>query len=242
MTDNAPQPSPAIEEPRSGTPAPAPWEDRLAARLRGFGPLGLSAIFFIFLAHLFWVPLAAAMVLVWARLSRTPWREIGYVRPGNWAGSVAIGVVFGVAFKFLMKAVVMPLLGADPINRAYHNLAGNRAAIPWFLLTILGAGLGEETVFRGYAFERLGKLLGSSVVAKGFMVLITSAWFGWAHYANQGMTGAVHAAIVGAVLGTIFAATGRIFMLMVAHTAFDLAAYAMIYWNLETRVAHLVFK
>jgi hypothetical protein len=29
---------------------------------------------------------------------------------------------------------------------------------------------------------------------------------------------------------------------MIAHTAFDLAAYAMIYWNFETAVAHFFFK
>ncbi len=28
---------------------------------------------------------------------------------------------------------------------------------------------------------------------------------------------------------------------MVAHAAFDLTALAIIYWNLESRVAHLVF-
>jgi len=44
------------------------------------------------------------------------------------------------------------------------------------------------------------------------------------------------------VYGTIFAATGRIWVLMFAHAAFDLTALWMIYWNLETRVAHLVFK
>lgn len=31
-------------------------------------------------------------------------------------------------------------------------------------------------------------------------------------------------------------------MLMIAHAAFDLAAVAMIYWNLESTVAHLLFK
>jgi len=35
---------------------------------------------------------------------------------------------------------------------------------------------------------------------------------------------------------------GRIFMLMCAHAAFDLVAYALIYWELETRVAHWVFR
>jgi hypothetical protein len=31
-------------------------------------------------------------------------------------------------------------------------------------------------------------------------------------------------------------------MLMFAHAAFDLTAVAIIYWNLESEVAHLVFK
>jgi uncharacterized protein len=225
--------------------APAPsqsWEKQLAARLRGFGPLGLLAILFILLAHLYFVPLAALMVLVWTRLSRTPWRHIGYVRPKSWGRTLTIGLFFGIAFKLLMKSVVMPLLGADPVNHAFHYLAGNQAEIPWFLLTILGAGLGEETVFRGYAFERLGRLLGSSVAAKGAIVLITSVWFGSAHYLTMGFTGVENAAIVGAVFAIVFATTGRIFMLMAAHTFFDLTAYALIYWNLEPRVAHWIFK
>ena len=29
---------------------------------------------------------------------------------------------------------------------------------------------------------------------------------------------------------------------MIAHAAFDLTAYAMIYWNFESAVAHLIFK
>jgi membrane protease YdiL (CAAX protease family) len=44
------------------------------------------------------------------------------------------------------------------------------------------------------------------------------------------------------MLGTIFLATGRILVLMVAHAAFDLTALAIIYWNLECKVAHLVFN
>ena len=54
--------------------------------------------------------------------------------------------------------------------------------------------------------------------------------------------GVEQATIVGLVFGTIFAVTGRIWMLIVAHAAFDLTALAMIYWNLESTVAHLVFK
>jgi membrane protease YdiL (CAAX protease family) len=228
-------------------PVEAPSDDRVAAGLRGFGPLGILAILVIvftgnIVAGNVVVPLGAALVLVWARWSRTPWREIGYVRPRSWIGGLAVGLAFGSAFKFLMKAIVMPLLGADPINQAYHYLAGNRAMLPAAVWAMFAAGFGEETVFRGYMFERFGKLVGSGVAAKISTVLITAIWFGLSHYAGQGLAGSEQATIVGLVLGTIFAVTGRLWMLMWAHTAFDLTALAMIYWKLETDVAHLIFK
>jgi membrane protease YdiL (CAAX protease family) len=168
------------------------------------------------------LPLGAILVPAWAHWSRTPWREIGYVRPRSWTITVAAGLVFGVAFKLLMKAVVMPLFGAPPINQAYHYLAGNRTLLP--------------------AVERLGRLFGSSVGAKVSIVLLTSAWFGLAHYTAQGIVGVEQATVVGLVFGTIYTITGRIWMLVFAHAAFGLTALALIYWNIESSVAHLVFK
>jgi CAAX protease family protein len=227
----------------SETPAPSLLDDTTAQRLRGFGPLGILSILIILMGNVIVPPGSALLVLVWARLSRTPWRKLGFVRPKSWIRTIITGVLFGIAFKFLMKAIVMPLLGADPINQAYHYLAGNRREIPMTLfLMIVGAGFGEETLFRGYAFERLARLFGNSVVAKIAIVLFTSIWFGLAHYGGQGLAGTEQATIVGLSFGTIFAITGRLFMLMIAHAAFDLTAYVMIYWNLETAVAHFVFK
>jgi membrane protease YdiL (CAAX protease family) len=239
--DSSTLPEPTLKI-ASETRAALPDNDRFAEGLRGFGPIGIVAILVILAANGLFAPLGAILVLVWAWRSHTPWREIGYVRPRTWIGALAVGIGFGSALKFLMKAIVMPLLGADPINQAYHYLAGNRAALPGAIYAmIVVAGFGEETLFRGYMFERFGKLFGSGVWPKTLIVLLTSAWFGLAHYSVQGLTGVEQATIVGLVFGTIFAITGRIFMLMVAHAAFDLTALAMIYWNLETRVAHLVF-
>jgi membrane protease YdiL (CAAX protease family) len=230
-------------DPSPATPPAAPADGRFAARLRGFGPLGILAILVIFAGNLLFIPLSALLVLLWAYLSHTPWREIGYVRPKSWALGLAAGIVFGVAFKLVMKAVVMPLLGADPINQAYHFLAGNRTALPGMLYAVIvGAGFGEETVFRGYMFERLGKLFGSSLAAKVAIVLLTAGWFGLAHYPDQGLAGAEQAIATGLVFGTIFALTGRLWMLMCAHAAFDVTAVAMIYWDLEIRFSHLIFK
>jgi len=218
-------------------------DDKFAARLRGFGPIGILAILIILGGNLVIEPLGAILVLIWAKISSTPWREIGYVRPRSWTKAIVVGVLFGVLLKFMMKALVMPLLGAPPISQAYHWLAGNTAALPFMLyLVIIGAGFGEETLFRGWMFERLGKLFGKSMSAKIAIVLITAMLFGAAHYGSQGVPGVEQALVVGLVFASIFAVTGRIFMLMIAHAAFDLTAVWMIYYDLETPIAHLIFK
>ncbi|HYI64907.1 MAG TPA: CPBP family intramembrane glutamic endopeptidase [Allosphingosinicella sp.] len=213
-------------------------DDPLAAALRGFGPAGLVAILAILAGNALFVPLSALLVLLWARRSRTPWRAIGLVRPKSWIGGLAAGLALGIAFKLVMKALVMPMLGADPVNQAYHYLAGNTATLPAMLFLILvGAGFGEEMVWRGWMFERLGRLLGESAGAKAAIVLVTAALFGLVHYPEQGLPGVQQAVIVGLVFGAIFAAAGRLWMLICAHAAFDLTALALIYWDVETEVA-----
>lgn len=233
--------------PRVERPPTQPPDDGFATQLRSFGPVGTFAILLILLTGNItlsgvMLPFGALLTLLWVRLSRTPWKEIGYVQPVSWLRAIVVGIVFGALFKVLMKAIVLPVFGADPINHAFHYLAGNKAALPGAIWMMFAAGFGEETVYRGFMFERLGKLLGSKVIASVAVVILTSLWFAFGHYANQGIVGAGQAMIVGLVFGTIYARTRQILMLMCAHTAFDLTALAMIYWNFESRVAHLFFR
>jgi membrane protease YdiL (CAAX protease family) len=215
--------------------------DPLAARLRGFGPVWWLSFALVLAASLVTAWLGAIVVLAWAFYSRTPWRSLGFVRPTSWPRTLVYGSALGIGFKLLMKAVVMPLLGAPAINQAFHDLVGNPAAVPGFLvLLVFGAGFGEETLYRGYLFERLGKLLGSSLAARIAIVLVTSTLFAAAHLTTQGRPGAEQALVTGVVFGSMFAATRRLPFIMVTHVAFDVTAYAIIYFGLETRVAHWV--
>jgi len=215
----------------------------VAAQLRGFGPVGLLALSIIVASNFLAVPLSAVLVLVWAHLSQTPWRRLGLAAPRSWTHILAIGIPFGILFKLGMKAIVMPLLGAPAVNARYHYLAGNAAALPWMLsLVVLGAGFGEETVFRGFFFERLGKLLGTRPAALAATVLLTSGLFALAHYRDQGLSGMEQAAVTGLVFATVFAVSGQLWLPMVAHAAFDVTAVALIYWNWESAVAHLLFS
>ena len=136
MTANRAQTGAAVA-PAAEKQARRQLNDDFATRLRGFGPVGILAILVIVSGGLLAPVLSAILVLLWVWWSKTAWREIGYVRPKSWIGDLAIGCVFGSAFKFLLKAFVMPLLGAPAINQAYHYLAGNRAAIPNTLFLLI---------------------------------------------------------------------------------------------------------
>jgi uncharacterized protein len=238
-TDASKLPPHMLADPSAGG-GPRPAADSFAIGLRGFGPVGILAILVILAGNLIVAPLSAVLVLAWVLRSHTPWREIGYVRPERGLRGLITGVAFGIVFKLVMKAIVMPLLGADPINQTYHYLVGNRAALPAAIFAmIVSAGWGEETVFRGYMFERLGKLFGPGRASRAIIVLLTAALFGIAHYPDQGLPGVQQATIVGLVFGATFAITGRLWTLVWAHAAFDLTALTIIYWNLETAVARL---
>jgi membrane protease YdiL (CAAX protease family) len=211
--------------------------------LRGFGPLGLLAVLVILAAALAGSLVSAALVLAWAWLSRTPPRALGFTTPRSWTLTVAGGAAFGIAFKLAMKAVVMPLFGAPPINAPYHFLAGNAAALPEMLAAVvISGGFAEEVFFRGYLFERLGKLFGRGSGGLLGAVALTSALFAIAHYHVQGFPGVEQALITGLVFGGLFAWRKEIWPVMVVHAAFDVTAIALIYWGFEEQVAHLLFR
>jgi membrane protease YdiL (CAAX protease family) len=215
----------------------------LAARLRGFGPVGILAILIILAGNFLSLPLSALLVLAWARLSDTPLRNIGLAHPTNWWKTALIGIAAGAVFKVLMKAVVMPLFGAPPQNTAYHFLVGNAAALPFMLYAvIIGAGFGEEVLYRGFFFERLRKLFGNGRYATLLIVLLTSAFFASVHYPEQGLAGAEQAFITGSVFAMLYVLTENLWLSMFTHAAFDVVAVAMIYWNVESWFAHLIFK
>lgn len=203
----------------------------------------MLALVIILAGNLLLAPLGAVLVLVWAFLSQTPWRALGFVRPRSWTLTITIGTLFGVAFKLGMKAIVMPLLGAPALNPRYQYLVGNTAALPWALYTmIVVGGIGEETLFRGFLFERLRRLLGAGRGALAFTILLTSGLFASIHFPEQGLPGVEQAAMTGLVFGTMYAVVGHLWLPIVTHAAFDVTAVALIYWRWESAVAHLLFR
>jgi len=188
------------------------------------------------------VPLLFAIaILLWWRATHRPWSGLGFVRPRF--VPIVLGIVFGALLKIVMKVVVMPLLGAAPINPAYHYLEGNPAALPGVILAIVViAGFGEEVTFRGFLFERFGTWWGRSQAATAATILLAAALFGLAHLSGQGWDAVKQATVVGIVWGAIYARTRDLWPLMAGHIAFDLVAVVIIYFGWEERLAHLLFQ
>jgi membrane protease YdiL (CAAX protease family) len=92
------------------------------------------------------------------------------------------------------------------------------------------AAFGEEVVMRGFLFERGRRLLGSGTGAKMLIVLVTSIVFGAGHYSLQGLAGAQNATIMGVMFGVLYVSTGRLWLPVVTHSAFNLAGLTLIYF------------
>lgn len=216
--------------------------------LRGFGPVGLLSIVVVLFSGslkqhgLPIIPIGATLALLWSYIARVPRGDIGFVRPRKWINTFLIGILSGIALKLVMKAVVMPLLGAPAVNQSYQFLTGNEQLLPVATWAMLVAGFSEETVFRGFLFERLTRVLGFTTFRRVVVILISSALFGLLHFGNQGMPGVQQAIITGLVFGTIYVASRQIWLPIVAHATFNMTALALIYRGYEADVAELLFQ
>lgn len=206
------------------TPASA-----LPARLRGFGLAGIAAIVVVLAGTAIGPPVGAVLVLVWAWLSETPQRLLGFVAPRRWKLALPAAILFGVVLELVVRTVVMPLLGAPAVDPAYRPPAGDAGALAVLIVrAVVSAGLCEELIFRGYLFERIGALLGRSRPALAATVALSTALFALAHYHAQGLPGAEQAVLTGAAFGAMFAWRREIALVMAAHAAFDLTAVAQL--------------
>jgi len=144
---------------------------------------------------LWWVLFVVMLVYV-LRVEHEPLTSIGYRAPG-WA-NIGLGVAFAIVAIVgigVIFAVVLPALHM-PVKAQMTSLFQEPF---WFrVLLVTRAAFVEETAFRGYGFERLTELSGSTWVA----AIVTCGLFTLAHYAGGG-SGQVLIALWGGVVLTV---------------------------------------
>ncbi len=159
-----------------------------------------------------------AIVTFWER--RTP-GSIGLGRL-TWPG-VRSGVLFSVLLVFLAGAA-----GKITQISGMATQTGGQAemviAMPiWLQLFVaLSAGFTEETLFRGYAIERMTELTGSRWLGALIPVFI----FGAVHAPFWGIGHAVVAGATGLWLTLIYLKTRNLWITIIAHALLDGIAFA----------------
>jgi membrane protease YdiL (CAAX protease family) len=154
-----------------------------------------------------------ALVVFW---ERRPLTSIGW-HGLRWS-SFAWGLVLCALYMWVLTPVgvwLIQQLDLGGFNQGFNQLVG----VPrWFLVfAAITAGVVEETLFRGYALERIGELTGSYSVAGittlTIFALVHLPFWGW---------GTVVALLISGAVGTAFYVWRHdLLALVVAHALTD---------------------
>lgn len=187
-------------------------------------------------------PFAMLLWLLWRWQLKKKFSEFGLIKPGNLPLVIIKGILIGIGLKLVFKAIIMPILGAEPTNSTFDHLVGNlSASLSFAFFAMVSAGLGEEILFRGFLFTRMKLWLGDSTNARTIIIISSSLIFGIPHI-YQGFYGAVHAVLVGSVFGLMyFHNKGNLWLLIVAHAFYDLFAILLIYKGWDEAIGTLLF-
>lgn len=176
-------------------------------------------------------PFLVALGWISLRLRGFRWREVGFTRPPNWVGSIALGIVLGIAMEIFSLCITVPfftrLTGKPPDLSDFHFVVGDSKALLLVLvLSWILAAFGEELGYRGYVMSRMA----DAVRGNWFVALIVaSIYFGWGHEAQE-ITGVIQESFAGLLLGIMYLATGRnLTVPIVAHGVANTTAFILIY-------------
>ncbi len=186
----------------------------LGKRYSGLGPL--------FGGEVIWWILFVGIILYVLLVEHRPLTSIGFRRPG--IGDVAYGLLAAFVTFMVIGLIYQMLLPALHIN--IDRQLGTVVATPlWFrLLTVTRAAVVEETAFRGYGFERLRELTGSSFLAA------VATWFVFtiAHLTSWGWGQVIIAAFGGLILTLLYVWRRNLWSNILAHWLTDGAAFILL--------------
>ncbi len=140
-----------------------------------FPSLGIQIVL-----QLLYCALAGSILWVVLRVERLPLQSIGLRRP-TWL-TLLWGVALALATLYVLPLITRPLvnaLGAEGFEAGVQRLA----RLPtWFRIVVgVAGGAVEETLYRGYAIERLTAItgrrwLGATIATVAFVLAHVPAW------------------------------------------------------------------
>jgi uncharacterized protein len=158
-----------------------------------------------------WATFALLLVIV-LRWEREPLQSIGWRSP-RWS-TLLLGVVAGVII-----AIVSGFLSQRLRLRSDTRFLALLQSLPLVVrvLLVITAGVYEETLYRGYALERLSRYFGGKWIAAA----ITLALFTVAHASAVGAAQLAPIMIVAALVTLLYLWRRDLLLNMVAHSTID---------------------
>ena len=196
--------------------------------LREVGQLGSARLTAVVLAKNLALP--AALIWLFLRLEGRGFRELGFGRRPP-LGEVLLGLslfpAILVSAGLLAQAVLwlFPQIPSVEVNPLLDMIQGPEDVLLFVVMSVLGGGLGEETL-RAFVLRRFERYLGGMVVG----LLVWSTVFGLMHQI-QGWDKAVAVGFLGLLLGLIYAWRRDPLAPITAHAAFDVAQTLLAYFS-----------
>jgi len=158
-----------------------------------------------------WINLGL-LIGVLALAERRPLSSIGLRPLRVW--TIPAGIIAGVVIAMVSGALIgLFKLHADP------QLVGYLLSLPLILrvLLVITAGVFEETLYRGYALERLADILGNRWLA----AIVTVVLFTLAHAPVYGITHLAPVAVISVLITLLYLWRRDLVLNMVAHATVD---------------------
>lgn len=179
------------------------------------------------------VPVALVCWLLWR--SRRPHLGalgIDAARPGrdvlSGVALVAVIGIPGIALYFVGRQLGLTVdVVPSPLDAHWFT-------VPVLLLSALRAGLTEEVIVIGYVFERLRRLGWGGGPAGMWTIILAAAVLRGVYHLYQGVPALFGNIAMGALFGWLYARTGRLVPLIVAHTLIDVAVFVGYPWAYAT--------
>jgi membrane protease YdiL (CAAX protease family) len=169
-----------------------------------------------------WWALFVVIILYVLVVERRKLSSIGYRRPGAW--DIVLGVLAAIVMFMGSGLIFQVVLPALHLSMAHQLQTVTATPMLFRIANVTRAAVVEETAFRGYGFERISELTGSTLVAG----LVTFALFTLAHYSGGGLAQVIIAAFGGLLLTLLYMWRRNIWTNILAHWLTDGAAFILL--------------
>lgn len=183
------------------------------------------------------IPLLISIYIISVKTRRMKWMDVGIDKTDitfkNIIWGIVIAVVYQVLFFFVIDPILDPLLPPTNIQALGITKGNVRQLLIWLIITWTIAAVFEELLFRGYLINRFIDLIGNSMPAKFFIVIIAGTTFGFIH-SYQGIHGIISAGIFGIFQCIVFLLNKRkLFIPIIIHGTFDTISFLLLYLGIN---------